>query len=73
MPIYSPPLRDQRFVMHELLGAVDVLKRGDPSDGGEVTTSLLEQRHLRCRRRDLSRGAPLRPCKHHLQRRQQHG
>ena len=26
MPIYTPPLRDQQFVMHEVLGAVDVLK-----------------------------------------------
>jgi alkylation response protein AidB-like acyl-CoA dehydrogenase len=26
MPTYTPPLRDQQFVMHELLGAVDVLK-----------------------------------------------
>jgi alkylation response protein AidB-like acyl-CoA dehydrogenase len=27
MPIYSPPLRDQQFVMHELLGAAEQLKR----------------------------------------------
>jgi alkylation response protein AidB-like acyl-CoA dehydrogenase len=27
MPIYTPPLRDQQFVMHELLGAVDELKK----------------------------------------------
>ncbi|WP_326538424.1 acyl-CoA dehydrogenase C-terminal domain-containing protein [Pseudorhodoferax sp.] len=27
MPIYNPPLRDMRFVMHELLGAVDELTR----------------------------------------------
>jgi alkylation response protein AidB-like acyl-CoA dehydrogenase len=27
MPQYTPPLRDMSFVMHELLGAVDVLKR----------------------------------------------
>jgi len=27
MPIYSPPLRDQQFVMHEVLGAADQLKR----------------------------------------------
>ncbi|MCX8113687.1 MAG: acyl-CoA dehydrogenase N-terminal domain-containing protein, partial [Burkholderiaceae bacterium] len=26
MPIYTPPLRDQQFVIHELLGAVDELK-----------------------------------------------
>ncbi len=26
MPIYTPPLRDQQFVMHELLGAADQLK-----------------------------------------------
>ena len=26
MPIYTPPLRDLRFVMHEVLGAVDALK-----------------------------------------------
>ncbi|MFO1327098.1 MAG: acyl-CoA dehydrogenase C-terminal domain-containing protein [Rubrivivax sp.] len=26
MPIYTPPLRDMRFVLHELLGAVDELK-----------------------------------------------
>ncbi|MBL8334322.1 MAG: acyl-CoA dehydrogenase N-terminal domain-containing protein, partial [Rubrivivax sp.] len=26
MPTYTPPLRDMRFVMHELLGAVDELK-----------------------------------------------
>lgn len=26
MPIYTPPLRDQRFVIHELLGAVDELR-----------------------------------------------
>lgn len=26
MPIYTPPLRDQQFVMHEVLGAVDELK-----------------------------------------------
>ena len=26
MPIYKAPLRDQQFVMHEVLGAVDVLK-----------------------------------------------
>ena len=26
MPSYTPPLRDLRFVLHELLGAVDVLK-----------------------------------------------
>ncbi|MCA0242088.1 MAG: acyl-CoA dehydrogenase C-terminal domain-containing protein [Proteobacteria bacterium] len=27
MPQYTPPLRDMQFVMHELLGAVDELKR----------------------------------------------
>jgi alkylation response protein AidB-like acyl-CoA dehydrogenase len=27
MPSYTPPLRDQQFVMHELLGAVDELKK----------------------------------------------
>jgi len=27
MPVYTPPLKDQRFVIHELLGAVDLLKR----------------------------------------------
>jgi alkylation response protein AidB-like acyl-CoA dehydrogenase len=27
MPSYTPPVRDMQFVMHELLGAVDVLKR----------------------------------------------
>jgi len=27
MPIYSPPLRDQQFVMHELLGVAEQLKR----------------------------------------------
>ena len=27
MPIYTPPLRDQQFVMHEVLGAADQLKR----------------------------------------------
>ncbi len=27
MPSYTPPVRDLQFVMHELLGAVDVLKR----------------------------------------------
>jgi len=26
MPMYTPPLRDQKFVIHELLGAVDTLK-----------------------------------------------
>jgi hypothetical protein len=26
MPIYTPPLRDQKFVLHELLGVVDELK-----------------------------------------------
>src|SRR4029453_17783152 len=26
MPIYKAPLRDQQFVIHEVLGAVDVLK-----------------------------------------------
>ena len=26
MPIYTPPLRDQQFVLHELLGAADQLK-----------------------------------------------
>ena len=26
MPIYKAPLRDQQFVMHEVLGAVDMLK-----------------------------------------------
>jgi alkylation response protein AidB-like acyl-CoA dehydrogenase len=26
MPIYSPPMRDQQFVLHELLGAADQLK-----------------------------------------------
>ena len=26
MPVYNPPLRDQQFVIHELLGAVDQLK-----------------------------------------------
>jgi alkylation response protein AidB-like acyl-CoA dehydrogenase len=26
MPIYTPPLRDQQFVMHEVLNAVEVLK-----------------------------------------------
>jgi alkylation response protein AidB-like acyl-CoA dehydrogenase len=26
MPIYTPPTRDQQFVMHEVLGAVDYLK-----------------------------------------------
>ncbi len=26
MPIYTPPLRDQQFVIHELLGAADTLK-----------------------------------------------
>ena len=27
MPTYKAPLRDQQFVLHELLGAVDVLKQ----------------------------------------------
>ncbi|MFN9031196.1 MAG: acyl-CoA dehydrogenase C-terminal domain-containing protein [Betaproteobacteria bacterium] len=27
MPVYSPPLRDQQFLIHELLGAVDQYKR----------------------------------------------
>ena len=27
MPSYKAPLRDQQFVLHELLGAVDVLKQ----------------------------------------------
>ncbi|MGH6612169.1 MAG: acyl-CoA dehydrogenase C-terminal domain-containing protein [Burkholderiaceae bacterium] len=27
MPIYKAPLRDQKFVMHEVLGAVDVLRQ----------------------------------------------
>ncbi len=27
MPTYTPPLRDMRFVMHELLHAIDELKR----------------------------------------------
>jgi alkylation response protein AidB-like acyl-CoA dehydrogenase len=27
MPIYTPPLRDQQFVLHELLGAVEQFKR----------------------------------------------
>src|SRR5690606_40045104 len=27
MPSYTPPLRDMQFVMHELLGAVDELKK----------------------------------------------
>jgi alkylation response protein AidB-like acyl-CoA dehydrogenase len=27
MPVYTPPLRDQQFVLHELLGAADQLKR----------------------------------------------
>ena len=27
MPSYKAPLRDQQFVLHELLGAVDVLKK----------------------------------------------
>ena len=27
MPIYTPPLRDQQFVLHEVLGAVDALRR----------------------------------------------
>ncbi len=26
MPLYQPPIRDQRFVIHELLGAVDALR-----------------------------------------------
>ena len=26
MPIYKAPLRDQQFVMHEVLGSVDTLK-----------------------------------------------
>jgi alkylation response protein AidB-like acyl-CoA dehydrogenase len=26
MPVYTPPLRDQQFVLHELIGAADVLK-----------------------------------------------
>jgi len=26
MPVYTPPLRDQQFVIHEVLGAVDALK-----------------------------------------------
>ena len=26
MPTYTPPLRDQQFVLHELLNAVDELK-----------------------------------------------
>ena len=27
MPIYTPPLRDQQFVLHEVLGAVDALRK----------------------------------------------
>jgi alkylation response protein AidB-like acyl-CoA dehydrogenase len=27
MPLYTPPLRDQQFVLHEVLGAVDVLRK----------------------------------------------
>ena len=45
MPSYTPPLRDMQFVIHELLGAVDELKK-IPSYGdldADTVNAVLEE------------------------------
>ena len=45
MPVYTPPLRDMQFVMHEVLGVTDALKALPPHQDLDADTlhAVLEE------------------------------